>query len=53
MAYKLSNARYYVRMKETTANRTADVQPVRYGRWECVGHDDTTYWYRCSVCGHE
>lgn len=25
----------------------------RYGRWECVGHDDTTYWYRCSVCGHE
>ena len=30
-----------------------DVQPVRHGRWECVGHDDTTYWYRCSVCGHE
>ena len=31
----------------------ADVQPVKHGRWECVGHDDTTYWYRCSVCGHE
>lgn len=31
----------------------ADVQPVKRGRWECVGHDDTTYWYRCSVCGHE
>ena len=32
---------------------SADVQPVRHGRWECVGHDDTTNWYRCSVCGHE
>ena len=31
----------------------ADVQPVRRGRWECVGHDDKTYWYRCSACGHE
>lgn len=31
----------------------ADVQPVKRGRWECIGHDDTTYWYRCSVCGHE
>lgn len=31
----------------------ADVQSVRHGRWECVGHDDKTYWYRCSVCGHE
>ena len=28
MAYRLSNARYYARMKETTVNRTADVQPV-------------------------
>lgn len=32
---------------------SADVQPVKHGRWECVGHDDKTYWYRCSVCGHE
>lgn len=31
----------------------SDVQPIRHGQWECVGHDDTTYWYRCSVCGHE
>lgn len=31
----------------------ADVQPIRCGRWECVGHDDKTYWYRCSACGHE
>ena len=33
MAYRLSNAAYYARMKETTVNRTADVQPVRHGRW--------------------
>lgn len=32
---------------------SADVQPVKHGRWECVGHDDTSYWYRCTVCGHE
>lgn len=30
-----------------------DVQPVKHGHWECLGHDDKTYWYRCSVCGHE
>lgn len=30
-----------------------DAQCVKHGRWGCVGHDDTTYWYRCSVCGHE
>ncbi len=33
--------------------KAADVQPDKHGRWECVGHDDTTYWYRCSICGHE
>lgn len=33
--------------------RTITKRTVKHGRWECVGHDDTTYWYRCSVCGHE
>ena len=23
------------------------------GEWLVVGHDDTTYWYRCSICEHE
>lgn len=32
---------------------TADVQPVKRGEWLCVGHDDKSYWYRCSVCGYE
>lgn len=32
---------------------SADVQIVKHGKWEFAGHDDTTNWYRCSVCGHE
>ena len=40
-------------LKIICQQKTADIQPVNHGRWECVGHDDTTYWYRCSVCGHE
>lgn len=32
---------------------SADVRLVKHGRWECVGHDDMAYWYRCTVCGHE
>lgn len=23
------------------------------GEWLEVGHDDTTHFYRCSICGHE
>ena len=23
------------------------------GEWLVVGHDDTTYWYRCSICKYE
>lgn len=26
---------------------------MKYGKWLNVGHDDTTYFYRCSECGHE
>lgn len=25
-----------------------DIRPQ--GEWLVVGHDDTTYWYRCSIC---
>lgn len=46
--------RAYTRAAAIIEQITAeDVQPVKHGRWECVGHDDTTYWYRCSACGHE
>lgn len=27
----------------------ADVQPVRYGKWEGVDHDT---FFKCSECGH-
>lgn len=25
----------------------------KHGEWLCVGYDDTTFFYRCSNCGHE
>lgn len=40
-------------LKDVETSTNADVQLVKHGRWECIGHDDKTYWYRCSVCGHE
>ena len=40
-------------LKIICQQKTVDVQPVNHGRWECVGHDDATYWYRCSVCRHK
>lgn len=43
----------YLSCELIAAMPASDVQPVKHGRWECVGHDDKTYWYRCSVCGHE
>ena len=29
---------------------SADVQPVRHGRW-IKKHDDVCYWHECSECG--
>lgn len=40
-------------LDDINAIPASDVQSVRQGVWLCVGHDDTSYWYRCSVCGHE
>lgn len=30
-----------------------NTRTVKRGEWLCVGHDDKSYWYRCSVCGYE
>lgn len=46
--------RAYTRAAAIIEQITAeDVQPVKRGKWLCVGHDDKSYWYRCSVCGYE
>ena len=39
-------------MKKEDVNKV-ETRPVKCGKWECIGHDDKTYWYRCSVCRHE
>ena len=30
-----------------------DIDRPQRGEWLVVGHDDTTYWYRCSNCEYE
>ena len=42
----------HIRLQVPSALKV-EARPVKRGKWECVGHDDKTYWYRCSVCGYE
>lgn len=59
MAYKLSNAVYYARMKETAVNqiKPEDIQPVKRGRWtdhHCTHIeqlDANLIQAKCTCCG--
>ena len=49
--------RYPSQLSERTAMKhliadfpTADVEPVRHGRWEYVGENSTGKIFRCSAC---